>query len=92
MNIEQYVERVTNGLLVKTEFDGTYKTARLEERMQYYNTPGVSIAVVENFEIIWARVFGVKKAGEDAPVTDTTLFQFGSISKAIFATAVMKLV
>ena len=60
--------------------------------MAYYHTPGVSIAVVNNYKVEWARGFGVREQGKRDPVTETTLFQAASISKPIFALAVMRLV
>src|SRR6266498_896201 len=87
------IERVINGLLPETGFINRYAPkATLKERMAFYHTPGVSIAVVNNSKIEWARAFGVKEWGKRPPVTETTLFQAGSISKPIFALAVMRLV
>jgi len=91
--VERRIERVINGLLPETALDNQYgPKASLTNRMAYYHTPGVSIAVVKDFKIDWARGFGVKEWGKRSPVTETTLFQAGSISKPIFAMAVMRLV
>ena len=64
----------------------------LGDRMAELGTPGASIAVIDNFDIAWARGFGVRKQGEGASVLADTPFQVGSISKAVFALAVMRLV
>ncbi len=56
----------------------------IEDRMKHFHVPGVSIAVVDDGMIAWARGFGVAEQGKDAPVTATTLFQAASISKPIF--------
>src|ERR687885_855687 len=64
----------------------------LAERMAYYKTPGVSIAVIHNFSIVWARGFGVRTWDTAEPIQEQTLFQAGSISKPIFALAVLRLV
>jgi CubicO group peptidase (beta-lactamase class C family) len=61
-------------------------------RMARHHTPGVSIAVVNNFELEWARGVGVADARSGAPVKTNTLFQAASISKPITALAVMRLV
>jgi CubicO group peptidase (beta-lactamase class C family) len=53
--------------------------------------PGLSIAIVRNARIAWTRGFGVKDATTNAAVDDQTLFEAGSISKTVFAYAVMKL-
>jgi CubicO group peptidase (beta-lactamase class C family) len=87
------IERVISGLLPETPWQGQYgHPVPLEERMQHHRTPGVSIAVIADGRLDWARGFGVRTAGESAPVTDDTLFQAASISKPVFALAVMRLV
>ena len=57
-----------------------------------YNVPGVSMAGIENGSLAWTRTYGVKTAGSDKPVTDSTLFEAASMSKAPFAYATLRLV
>lgn len=64
----------------------------LAERMAKLGTPGLSIAVIEDSEIAWANGFGVRQAGDPAPVTRETLFLAGSISKPVAALGVLRLV
>ncbi|HEY6255942.1 MAG TPA: serine hydrolase domain-containing protein [Xanthobacteraceae bacterium] len=63
----------------------------LGDRMHELGTPGASVAVIENFEVAWASGFGVRNVGEHAAVQPDTAFQAGSISKPVFALAVMRL-
>jgi len=63
----------------------------LSERMTELHTPGASVAVIDNFDVAWVKGFGVRKAGEDAAVLPGTPFQSGSISKPVFALAIMRL-
>jgi CubicO group peptidase (beta-lactamase class C family) len=65
---------------------------KLAEEMAQSHVPGISIAVIENSQIAWARGFGIKQAGTTDPVTTSTLFEAQSISKAITATATLVLV
>lgn len=60
--------------------------------MKEIGVPGVSIAVVDDERIVWARGFGHRIATENSPVTPSTLFQAASIGKALFATASLRLV
>ena len=90
--IEQRIRHVTNRLLVETAVDGVFGSGTLQERMAYYHTPGVSVAVVNNFAIEWARGFGVQEAGGHRRITTATRFQAASVSKPTFAVAVMRLV
>jgi CubicO group peptidase (beta-lactamase class C family) len=64
----------------------------LAERMQFYRTPGVSIAVINNGVLEWARGYGVRQAGGSEPVTAETLFPAGFITQPVTAMAVMRLV
>jgi CubicO group peptidase (beta-lactamase class C family) len=64
----------------------------LASRMAHYRTPGASIAVVDDFDLAWARGFGVRAFDAADEVTAHTPFQAGSISKPVFALAVMRLV
>ncbi len=64
----------------------------LVDRMKHYQVPGVSIAVIENFEIAWAKGYGVLEAGTSQPVTPNTLFHAGSIAKPVAAAAALVLV
>ena len=54
--------------------------------------PGLSVAVVRDGEIIWQKAFGVKDAESGDAVADTTIFEAASLSKPLFAYAVMRLV
>ena len=59
---DRRIERVTNALLPTTPFSGAYAPPQpLHERMAHYHTPGVSIAVIDDFELAWAQGFGVCK-------------------------------
>jgi CubicO group peptidase (beta-lactamase class C family) len=59
--------------------------------MAELHTPGASVAVIDNFDVAWVKGFGVRKAGADAAVVPSTPFQSGSISKPVFALAIMRL-
>lgn len=64
----------------------------LTDRMKYYNVPGVSIAVIQNYQIEWAKGYGWADKKEQKPVTTQSIFQVGSVSKSINALGIMKLV
>lgn len=60
--------------------------------MEKFHVPGVSIAIVENNRIAWTGTWGVKRAGTVDRIDDRTLFEAASMSKPLFAYAVLKLV
>lgn len=70
--------------------------ARLEKAilrlMKEGDVPGLSIAIIRNAEVSWHRGFGVKNSDTKEAVDDNTVFEAGSLSKPVFAYAVLKMV
>ena len=64
----------------------------LQKLMEVYKVPGFSIAVIDDYKIVWAKAYGVTDVGTNTPVTTKTLFQAGSISKPVAATGTLNLV
>ncbi len=92
-SLDERIRRVENGLLAPVIIKGEPSAAmKLADRMQFYKTPGVSVAVINNGKIEWARGYGVLEAGINKPVTTETLFQAASISKPVAAFAALRLV
>ncbi|MBD3886489.1 beta-lactamase family protein [Phormidium tenue FACHB-886] len=92
-SVEQPIERVISNLLPATALEGKFGPPKtLSERLAHYHTPGASIAVINDFEIEWVCGFGMRETGTSNKVTPDTLFQAASISKPVFALAVMRLV
>ncbi|HWR74776.1 MAG TPA: serine hydrolase domain-containing protein [Bacteroidales bacterium] len=89
--IEEKIRLVENNLgdWVRTQNDVPWN---LEQRMKHHNINGVSIAVVHDSKIEWARAYGWADVSEKRPVTEKTLFQAASISKSLNGVGVMKLV
>ena len=86
--IRQLQEGLVPPVLVRGD---TPAMPTLAARMAELNVPGVSIAVIHDGRIEWARGFGAtSKAGP--PVTPDTLFQAASISKPVFSLGVLHLV
>ena len=87
------IARVENGLRPYSwALFGDEPRINILERMKFYKVPGVSIAVIENGKLVWAKGYGVKDCTTQEPVTVNTLFQAASISKSLNDTAVMMLV
>jgi CubicO group peptidase (beta-lactamase class C family) len=60
--------------------------------MHLAEVPGLGIATVENGQVQWAGSFGVKNVKTGQPVDAHTVFPAASLSKVVFAYAVLKLV
>jgi len=91
---EERMKRVENGLIEFTETVQAQSGEQysINERMSHYRIPGVGIAVIEDYEIDWAKGYGVRVAGGKDPVTTDTLFNAGSISKMFSAAGALKFV
>lgn len=63
----------------------------VNKAMRDWEVPGVSIAIIKNDQIVFAKGYGVRKLGDPAPVNERTLFAIGSSSKAFTATALAML-
>lgn len=88
---QEYIEQVENGLREEYFIKGD-KLKSITEAMKEVCIPGVSVAVIHNFEIVWAKGYGIRDIEAELPVNTSTLFQAASISKPLTALAVMKLV
>ncbi len=64
----------------------------LQRRMTYHNIHGISIAVIHDYKLEWARGYGWADTSDKRPVTNQTLFQAASISKSLNAVGALKLV
>ena len=56
------------------------------------DVPGLSIALVRNGKLVWSKAFGIANTDTKKPVTNETVFEAASLSKPVFAYAVLKLV
>lgn len=64
----------------------------LDQVMRRFRVPGVSVAVIKDFKIHWAKAYGVADVSSGRPVRTDTPFQAASISKPVSALAAMRLV
>lgn len=66
--------------------------AYIEKAIADWKVPGLSVAIVRNDSLIYARGYGVREVGKPERVTEKTIFAIGSSSKAFTAAAVAMLV
>jgi len=86
------IDQIENSLMKNIQIKGdSVQKMNIYERMEHYNVPGVSIAVVENGRVKWAKGYGYANTKDSTVVDTETLFQAGSISKPIAALSALKL-
>src|SRR5436190_2802504 len=61
----------------------------LQQLMERFHVPGVSVAVIRDFEIHWAKGYGAADVESGARVDADALFQAASISKPVTAMAAL---
>ncbi|MFN0175634.1 MAG: serine hydrolase [Saprospiraceae bacterium] len=86
LKINEVENNITGALLLNGEGPGT-----IVARMAKHKVKGMSIAVVHNYKIAWAKGYGWADESEKRPVTTETLFEPGSISKTLNAVGILKL-
>lgn len=64
----------------------------IRREMSDKNLPGISIALVEDSQIVWQQGYGFSDPNTKTPITDDTIFRVGSVSKLFTDIAVMQLV
>src|SRR5687767_13105529 len=86
----EQIKQVENSVCGRVMIEG--ESQNILDRMKFYNVKGLSMAVVHNYKIVWAKGYGWADEQENRPVTTETLFEPGSISKSLNSVGVLKLV
>lgn len=81
---------IERGLHPAVSIKGEPHSIALEQRMRELHINAVSIAVFQNYKVVWARAYGLADTG--VPATPETLFQAGSISKSVNALGTLEAV
>lgn len=87
------IKSLEKGLLRAVYFKGQRpEKLRLVDRMAFYKVPGISIAVMDKFQIEWVKAYGYKDIIQYQKVTPETAFQVGELSQPVSAATVLRLV
>lgn len=89
--VQDRILQVENNLIPYVPVQG-FKGWNLIERMKDYKVPGLSIAVIKDYKIDWAKSYGLADTIHKIPVTTETMFSAGSISKFLMAVTALKMV
>jgi len=63
--------------------------SRISNILEEYYVPGAAVALISKDSLIWVETFGLADVANKIPVTDSTLFATGSISKTFVSSAAM---
>jgi CubicO group peptidase (beta-lactamase class C family) len=87
------ISGVENGLLPQIQLqDSAFIRYSIEDRLKFYNIPSVSIAIINNGHLEWAKAYGYASISDDKKADTSTLYQAASLSKSINAVAIMRLI
>ncbi len=91
--IQSRIARVEQGLSSRVVVKGAPgQKASIASRMAFHDVPAVSIALINDGQLEWARAYGVLDAAGQRAATPASLFQAGSISKTISALGALRMV
>jgi len=85
-----HAANIEHGLRPAVSIHGESHTVALEQRMHELHINALSIAVFQDYKVVWARAYGLADTG--VPATPDTLFQAGSISKSVNALGTLEAV
>lgn len=87
VSFEAWSQRSVNQVELKHFIDSTFR-AGIEKKL----IPGAAVVVVTSDSLLLKNVYGLAKIEGNVPVTDTTLFQVGSVGKLFTSIAVLQMV
>jgi CubicO group peptidase (beta-lactamase class C family) len=76
----------------KVAEDIAWLEAHIPPLMHEQHVPGVSIAVIQQRAVHWAKAYGVRDARTREPVTTETVFEAASMSKPILTLCALQLI
>ena len=88
--VQKQMLAIENGLFSRILLNG--RGDNIVDRMKLLKVKGLSIAVIKDYKIEWAKGYGFSDEKEKRLITTTTLFEPGSISKSLNALGALKLV
>lgn len=91
ISISSAQRQIEQGAVIISE-NTSLETLTISELMDEFGVPGVSLAVIRDFQIHWTKGYGVSDV-ETGEIVDTeTMFQAASISKPVAAMGVLQAV
>lgn len=90
--LDERIRQVENSLTPRVVYGDSLLNGNLRQRMAELKVMGVSIAVIKDYKIDWAKAYGWADSLEGRETTTTTRFQAASISKSLNSLGALRLV
>lgn len=81
---QDMIRKVENGLFREIQI-GAQSPMNLEERIKTLKAPGLSIAVVKDFQVQWSKGYGVRDSRTAAPIWVSILPEIEDFSQCSMA-------
>lgn len=81
----KYIKTLSGKTIMKSDIDSL-----IDNQMDSLNIKGISIAIINDGEIVYHKAKGIADVYKDSHVDNETLFEAASLSKPVFAFFVMK--
>lgn len=89
---ENKLKKIEENLQPPVQLIDSTVTFNLTDQLAKYKIRGVSISIINNYEVVYSKSVGIIDIKNKREVNNNTYFQFGSISKPVTALAILKLV
>ncbi|KYP14116.1 serine hydrolase domain-containing protein [Flavihumibacter sp. CACIAM 22H1] len=90
--LESLIKQVENSLTPSIIYNDSIPKNNLETRMKELGIKGLSIAIIQDYKIQWAKAYGWADEAAGRKATTETRFQAASISKSLNSLGILKLV
>ncbi|HEX8288888.1 MAG TPA: serine hydrolase [Pyrinomonadaceae bacterium] len=78
-------------VLNQQQIDFSVLRETIRQELAATKTPGASVSIIKNGQVIFTESFGVANAETNSPVKPNTLFHLGSLNKMMTAAAIVSL-
>ena len=82
---------VSKGAPSPEPFDAAAVVPELLEEVTPDDAPGIAVLVVRDGKVLFSKGFGIADLSHDVPITTTSKFRIGSVTKQFTAAAILKL-
>ena len=82
---------VSKGAATPEPFDTSVVVSKMLEKMTEKDAPGIAVLVARDGKVLFSRGYGMADLSHDVPITTTTKFRIGSITKQFAGAAILKL-
>ncbi len=82
---------VSKGATAPEPFDASAVVSKMLEEITRKDAPGIAVLVARDGNVLFCNGFGMADLSNDVPITPTTKFRIGSVTKQFAAAAILKL-